>query len=143
MTITSDQIRSEIKRVWPGSIFRKVTVVLSDTIWEPESDESLARFLDAASIHHMPFIDNVSACEEFSIALMHASRRRDLNDYQNGLIKWNRPLGIVSGTMHDGIKEPHWWNVAITETGLKIIEPQTSKVWVPDRTRDKIFFLMM
>lgn len=147
MIVSSNEIRAVFNAVWPGvRIFFRPgieVVTISDPSWEPESDESLSSFLESAKIHELEYIPNVFACEEFSIALMNASRLRDAADFKAGKIKWNRPLGVVCGTRHDGKDEPHWWNIAITQTGARMIEPQTADIWIPNRLSDDPFFIFM
>jgi hypothetical protein len=56
----------------------------------------------------------------------------------------NWPFGIVCGTRFAGVDIDHWCNVALCrDESLLLLEPQTGRMWTPNRTADNIYFVLM
>lgn len=142
MIVSSAQIKKELLEVWPKLVFK----VMSDPVWLNITPQALeAELPDPLDI----FIPGAFECEEHAIDLVVRQRRKwaeRIIDENLPESQWhNWPIGWVFGTKYDGEDMDHWWCIARTNAGIRMIEPQKrqTRIWVPDVRRDHIDILFM
>lgn len=123
--IHSSQIRSQIKAIWP----KCKNVWLTDKHYSELPFSVLNDFVEKYKLDPIDGAD----CEEYALYFM-ADFRLDFPTY---------PLGQCIARKIHGMKLVHTCNIAITNEGVHLIEPQIGAIRKPNPDEDDIFFIKL
>ena len=136
MKITAQKIKDQLRQKWPIISFMWLP---DKTYWMPTIKE-VRDTVSKCQIHKaMIFKDDIADCDDFALQL-HAEVKRLCNTAGLG-VHW--PFGEAFGLKWQGLVEQHTANIAVTLTGIYLIEPQTNEIWQADSNKDQILLVKM
>jgi len=103
-------------------------ILLTDPVYYMPKFKDLKEFIRDDLGNEREFVDNLYACEEFSLSFLVALRQKRADDYLNNKLTntMNWAVGLVFTQSHSKL---HYQNIAITEDqGVLLIEPQADKI---------------
>lgn len=138
MNITSERSRMLLQELW-SNLFM---IWLTDPSNEVMTMKLLHEVVRDCSVAHMDFIGTVWDCDNFALQL-HARVQKTQYDMVKAGSAGQTPwaFGECMGTKFRGKMEDHAINIAITDEGICLIEPQTNEIWKASRKNDSPFFV--
>lgn len=140
MVITSKDIREILKDIWPDLDH----IWLTDSKYTSIESGLLSVILSNSKLPETIFINDLWDCDNYALQL-HAQVQKFQyesflrNKTTGSAYSW--AFGECLGTSFNNKQEVHAVNIAITNSGIRLIEPQNNKIWIPERGRDEIFFV--
>jgi len=142
MILNSKTIRQILKEQWP---FLANVWLLDKHFLQMEYDR-LCEVVREISVKEMQFIEDVWDCDNYALQLQAKMQKYQyelaLNDHnktdEETVCQW--AFGQVIGTKINGNRKVHSCNIALTDKGIALIEPQTDFVWLAESS-DEVFFV--
>jgi len=137
--ITSEHTRMVLKAKWTNLKF----IWLTDPAYIIMEFDNLVTVVKACSVRHFSANGEIWDCDNYALQL-HAK----VQLYQYDLVKkgvdmlnswaFGECIGIEDGIFTSGV---HAINVAITDKGIALIEPQEDLVWLAAKDEMSLFFV--
>jgi len=139
MTISSDQIISEIREIWPT--FSSSKILTADAWYQKPKRQEVDDFINNTYLSEYQFTAEVMDCEDFSLILHAFIIQERYKDMQRLGITGEQRLPWAFGqiwlTKYQGNTAGHAQNICLTDDeGIVLIEPQTNEFFVASSTQD-------
>jgi hypothetical protein len=135
--ISGKKLKSLVFEKFPQVSFQWVP---DKHFWVPTIDE-VKHVVELTHTQRLPFIENINDCDDFTlhlhsaVNLYRATLARDMKIPSNQHIPW--AFGEAFGFFQNETY-PHSLNIALTQQGFYLIEPQDDNIW--SATRKDIIF---
>ena len=139
MQITSNEIRTALRGIWPKIQF----IWLQDRIYIKPSIKEVEGFIIASEVFKLRFNGELMDCDDYSLLLnAYVKRQRiDMGDTLSAEDNFHLAFGEAFGDEIRGI-ENHTVNICVAQEGVFLIEPQTCEYWQPTNN-DSILLVKM
>ena len=134
--ISSDNIRGEIRKIWPFVSF----IWLADEIYLSPSFDEVNDFLAQSTLDKQEFIEHSKDCDDFALQL-HAEAKNYFLEKDD--LKYPLAFGECFATKWFGKVLKHNGNISICEDGIYLIEPQADLIRHGNATDDNILIVKM
>ena len=124
MILSSDDIESKLKKIWPDLQF----IWPTNPNWGLDVERWLPEITENCSVKHYTFINGVWECENYAHQFKANVENYQYQLYQHGEFKprWRwaiaESIGVKSDIFGDGVV--HGMNIIITESRVLVYEPQ-------------------
>jgi hypothetical protein len=142
METSSTEIRNSLKEVWPDLKH----IWLTDHVYYVPTFEELREEILKHDVRDLPYIENLNECEEYSLFL-HAAVKKELVHTRkfNYTISFGEAIGQ---NIETAFSKVHKLNIAITEQGVFLVEPQSYQIVsvkgrIQKNDRNYIFYVTM
>jgi hypothetical protein len=122
---------------WPNLTF----IWPTDPTYKIITLKKLRAIVKKSSVSDFDYMGTVWDCDNFALHLHAMVQKTQYNEIlTNGMEKIPWAFGECMGTKFRGKEETHAINIALTDKGIYLIEPQTDAIWKASK-RDLPFFV--
>jgi len=139
MLITSSDIRTILRKVWPEIQF----IWLQDKTYVKPLIKDIEDLVIKSEIFKLRFNGELMDCDDYALLEnAYVKRRRiDISDSLSANDSFHVTFGEAFGDSIKGL-ENHTLNICIAQEGVFLIEPQTCESWQPTKN-DNILIVKM
>lgn len=138
MKVTSERMRMALQDVWPN--LRMIWP--TDPNYDLLTVKKLKSVVKKCSVADFEYIGNVWDCDNFALQLHARVQKAQYDEVILGTAeKTPWAFGECMGTRFRGRNEDHAINIALTDKGIYLIEPQTDAIWKANSKKDAPFFV--
>jgi hypothetical protein len=143
MRITSEQVRQELKVVWPALEY----IWIFDADWWKPSQAQMQTLIDTSRLKDTKFIPQLFDCDNFASQFMsEVNRKRYFSHMATPFPEEQQVQAAVfccAGQMFRGVGKNHVCNLAMLREGIFIVDmiPGEQHMWPADAQQDDIYFV--
>lgn len=139
MILSSEQIKVKLKEIWPNLKF----IWPTNPNWTLVSNMWLLAIRESCLVNDYEFVDGIWECENFAHQFKANVEKYQYELHQSGGFKptWRWAVSESIGTKRDlfGNTIIHGMNIIITETEVRVYEPQEDKFLENNNEYDPFF----